>query len=82
MRELWPFLLLLIVPCIIVAIHRHRVFGYCDCCERWFVYPKTRRQMTAYEDDSQNFIHCCERCFDERQASWAEAWWEYWSGVL
>ena len=58
------------------------IFGYCICCQRWFVYPRTRRQGSAYADDSQNFIRSCWRCYTHGEELWDEAWREYWSGCL
>lgn len=54
-----------------------KIFGYCDHCGRWFVYPKRRRMNTAYHDEESNYCCECENCFEETQAYWQERWDEY-----
>lgn len=57
-----------------------KVFGYCGMCEartgkgRWFRYPYTARQNTAYEDDSKNFFFGCKECHRENDAHWEDMW--------
>jgi hypothetical protein len=51
-----------------------RMLGYCDKCDRFFVYPKTRRQNTAYVQEELNFIHCCADCFEDVEEQWADLW--------
>ncbi|HEY5588242.1 MAG TPA: hypothetical protein VIK86_04710 [Candidatus Paceibacterota bacterium] len=54
-----------------------RLLGYCSCCDRYFVYPKRRRQNTAYMNDKDNFNTLCLRCYDEREEYWQRCWDEY-----
>lgn len=76
----WPSILIGVI--LTILVYRHELFGYCECCERWFVYPKFRRQNSAYQDDRCNFVRCCLRCFEYREELWAEQWREYWSERL
>ena len=50
------------------------IFGYCDCCQHWFVYPRTRRRHTCYSDDEMNFTRLCKACFDKEEEYWDERW--------
>ena len=63
-----------------------RLLGYCDCPyhkRHWFVYPKTIRQNTRYEDEESNWITCCEEFYEnEIRPYWEELWSEYYSNVL
>jgi len=54
-----------------------KIFGYCGMCGQWFVYPKRRRQNTAYIDDEYNYITVCSECFERVEAYWEECWREY-----
>lgn len=51
-----------------------KILGYCPYCQRYFVYPRTRRQITAYADDSKNFEHSCRRCFEDNKEYWLDIW--------
>lgn len=57
-------------------------FGYCERCERWFVYPKKRRQSTTYENDSDNFTTCCMDCYLQGEEYWSERYEEYYRGLM
>ena len=60
-----------------------RLFGYCDCpCHKrhWFVYPTTIRCNTRYQDESSNYITCCEDFYTNDVAPQIEDMWhEYYS---
>lgn len=52
-----------------------RIFGFCPYCHRWFQYStKRRRQSTAYIHEEDNYIVCCDDCFEEVEAYWKERW--------
>ena len=59
-----------------------RIFGFCDTCGRWLVFPKRRRRNTAYHDDEQNYVTLCWNCFLWQEERWDEMWREYHSGLL
>lgn len=63
-----------------------RLFGYCNCpCHKrhWFVYPKTIRQNTRYENEKSNWVTCCEELYkNEIEPYWEERWSEYYSSRL
>lgn len=60
-----------------------KILGYCDCpCHKryWFIYPKTIRMNTAYANEQQNWITCCEEFYeDEIAPMWEEAWEDYYN---
>ncbi len=60
-----------------------RIFGYCDCPNHkrhWFVYPDTIRMNTRYQDESSNWITCCEEFYEDEVAPQIEEMWhEYYS---
>lgn len=60
----------------------HRLFGYCEMCNHWFVYPKRRRMNTRYEDDKLNYCKVCACCYEQIDVYWEERWDEYNSGRL
>lgn len=50
--------------------------GYCGYCDT--MKPvSVQRQNTQYEDDSENYIVCCNECFIWIEEEWAERWAEY-----
>jgi len=57
-----------------------KIFGYCENCGRWFIYPKRRRMSTAYVDEESNYCTECKDCFEETEACWKEMWDDYNSG--
>ncbi len=55
--------------------------GYCGYCDT--VKPvSVQRQNTQYVDDSENYIVCCDECFEWIEEAWAEQWADYNSGRL
>ena len=55
------------------------LLGYCDCCNRWFVYPKRRRTNTTYVEEELNYITCCLDCHKEAEEYWKERWDDYYN---
>lgn len=52
-----------------------RIFKYCPYCGRWFQWTiKLRRQSTEYKNEEDNYIVCCDDCFDEIEKHWEEQW--------
>jgi len=49
-----------------------KIFGYCDYCKRYFIYPKRKHMNTMYENEESNYCVCCEECFDKIEEYWAE----------
>jgi hypothetical protein len=41
-----------------------------------------RRQNTAYNDESANWVRMCDQCFETNQAYWDERWAEYYSDII
>lgn len=58
------------------------LFGYCEDCRHWFVYPRTRRRNTQYHNDEDNYVRNCKVCFDRQEEYWADMWAEYYGGLL
>ena len=54
-----------------------KIFGYCDYCKRYFIYPQRRHMNTMYENEESNYCTCCECCFDQIEEYWSECWMEY-----
>ena len=63
-----------------------KVFGYCSCPNHkrhWFIYPKTIRMNTRYEEEKSNWVTCCEDFYVSEIATyWEERWKEYYSSVF
>ena len=59
-----------------------RMFGYCEHCNRWFVYPKKRKMSTAFEHEESNYINSCKNCYNEIEEYWKERWIEFYSSRL
>lgn len=57
-----------------------KLFGYCENCERIFVYPKRRHMNTKYEVEEDNYMISCKRCFDYSEECWQHQWDDYNSG--
>jgi hypothetical protein len=45
--------------------------GYEGPCQR---LGHRRRQNTAYMDEEDNYVHMCDRCFEQLQEYWDEMW--------
>ena len=60
----------------------YSLLGYCEMCQRFFVYPKRRRMNTAYQDEESNYVYVCENCFKSNEQYWEERSQEYWSERL
>ena len=58
------------------------VFGYCEYCNRYFVYPKKFRRNTAFVDDSQNYMVGCKDCEKRDFEEYEEMCRDYWSSRL
>lgn len=56
-----------------------KIFGYCESCNKWFVYPKKRRMNTMYAEDRLNYTTCCLECFTDVEEYWAERWRDYYN---
>ena len=64
------------------TVHRkwwQRLLGYCPCCGRYFRYPiTTERTLTAYVDDSENWLTACKECHRDAYEYYSELWdWYY-----
>ncbi len=59
-----------------------KIFGYCDMCQAYFVYPKRRRMNTQYNDEKSNYCTVCKSCFNEIEEYWNDRWQEYYAGRL
>ena len=63
-----------------------KILGYCDCPNhkrKWFIYPKTIRMNTMYQEEKDNYVTCCEDFYrDEIAPYWEERWHEYYSTRL
>ena len=51
-----------------------KIFGFCQNCETWFVYPKRRRMHTNYADDEKNFNTLCKDCYKRENEMWDSLW--------
>jgi hypothetical protein len=49
----------------------------CPCCERLRTDVISRRQNTAYVDDTLNWLDSCLDCWLAADLYWAEMWDEY-----
>lgn len=59
------------------------MFGFCPYCHHWFQYTtKRRRQSTNYTNEEDNYIVCCDKCFDEVEMYWEERWKELYNDQL
>jgi len=54
-----------------------KIFGYCNYCHRYFVYPQKRLMNTMYVEEDSNYYTCCESCFEEIEKYWEESGEEY-----
>jgi len=56
-----------------------KILGFCNYCNLWFVYPKTRRTNTAYVEENSNYVYCCRLCYIEICDYYEERWEEYYN---
>lgn len=56
------------------------ILGYCNCCGKYFKYPKLYRENTMYNDEEMNWHRECKSCFNKHENYWDECWKEYYSG--
>jgi hypothetical protein len=54
-----------------------KLFGHCEMCDRWLVYPKRRHMNTMYVDEESNYITVCADCFYYVEEILDERWSEY-----
>jgi hypothetical protein len=63
-----------------------KILGYCDCpCHQrhWFVYPKVIRCNTMCENETDNWVVCCEEFYEnEIEPQIEEMWHEYYNSRL
>lgn len=60
-----------------------KLFGYCDCPyhkRHWFIYPTTIRLNTRYQNESSNYITCCENFYEDEVAPQIEDMWHEYYG--
>ena len=63
-----------------------KILGYCDCPyhrRNWFIYPKVIRCNTMCENETDNWVVCCEEFYENEIAPQIEEMWhEYYNSRL
>ena len=57
-----------------------RLLGYCDCPNHkrhWFIYPKTIRMNTSYNDEKLNYVTCCEEFYESDIVPQIDELWDF-----
>ena len=59
------------------------LLGYCPCCGRYFRWRiTTKRRLTQYCDEKQNYMTACVECHQDDYDYYDELWREYNAGRL
>jgi len=66
---------------IIGKLHDFLAQQHVICYQCWRL-GKLRRQSTAYPNDADNFVFCCDDCFEERENFLKEQWDDYYASRL